>query len=123
MSSIKSILHEALLKVKDDPDQRLGICTNVDNHIHPNDSLAVDQLLKRLFVKWPKFSGDVVYPVPSPSAGESPKRAFEMSRWVGPYGDLRRELLDFLIEQTKPKLLLLLRVTLGRPCLYKFHGR
>jgi hypothetical protein len=61
-------------------------------------------LLEQYFVKWPKFSGSVGYPVPDPSGRELPGNKFYQAintekMWTGEYGDLRRELLDCLIVE------------------------
>lgn len=52
-----------------------------------------------LFEAWPKFSGSIVYPVPG-CGGRSGSWAYNYAGdvWVGEYGDLRWELLDFMIE-------------------------
>lgn len=57
---------------------------------------------------WPKFSGSLMYPVPS--NGNDPSTAFNnnifcrKSMWEGEYGQNRMELLDWLIEQLEAKL-------------------
>lgn len=73
-------------------DEWQGICDNTDCD------------MKQLFKKWPKFSGDDVYPIPNPSGG-SPSDAYSLTEDVDmwnpdhPYGALRLELLDWMIEQ------------------------
>lgn len=52
-----------------------------------------------LFKAWEKFSGIVLYPVPSISADLSPIDAYRsIHRWTGEYGELRRELLQHCID-------------------------
>lgn len=54
-----------------------------------------------LMTQWPKWSGERTFPVPHPE-GKCPQRAFyNLPIWEGPYGALRRELLDYLIERLK----------------------
>ena len=52
------------------------------------------------FESWDKFSGDRLYPVPSPDGSITPKDCYRYTsnRWVGDYGKLRMELLNHLIE-------------------------
>lgn len=75
--------------------------------------------IMHLFPMWEKWSGCFSYPVPDPlwkkemyashmpvpasSAANIYKRTGPKAKWDKnhPYGKLRRELLDFLIEQTK----------------------
>lgn len=62
--------------------------------------------------KWPKYSGNPHYPVPFPNsiseknATEQAEHAYELtdSLWVGEYGKLRRELLNFLIQNIEDKI-------------------
>ncbi|ASD52157.1 hypothetical protein KNT64_gp205 [Pseudomonas phage PspYZU05] len=56
-------------------------------------------ILTDIFPKWPKFSGRLNFPVPSIDEC-NPGAAFVYNdKWKGEYGDLRKELLDFLIEE------------------------
>lgn len=63
-----------------------------------------DKWLKDKFKQWPKFSGDVNYPVPSVTK-DSDKMAYFFCQLTDlwspfhPYGVLRRELLEFLIQE------------------------
>ena len=60
------------------------------------------------FKQWPKFSGSSTYPVPGVFASSA--TAFECARptemWSPshPYGALRRELLQFLIDELEKEL-------------------
>lgn len=71
--------------------------------------LSINSLInltfKPYFEKWPKFSGDEEYPVPNPIGG-CPRRIYwdTGSMWVGEYGRLRIELLDFLISELEKEL-------------------
>lgn len=73
----------------------VGICGNIGT-VSGGD----EEHLAVLFRSWPKFSGNVVYPVPgvdrmTPSAAWA--RIHDV--WVGEYGALRRELLDHCIAE------------------------
>lgn len=72
----------------------------------------VDAILKPVFSKWPKYSGNIWYPVPHPFPDEYAdeddlldiaEHAFEDEflgeMWTGEYGALRKELLAFCIEK------------------------
>lgn len=99
--------YRALLKlreaVKDGRQLRSGICGNLV-HLGGDESL-----IRGYFHRWPKFSGNRYYPVPSPTGGKAADyydncvgwRAWPhgLVRWEGAYGALRIELLDFLIEE------------------------
>jgi hypothetical protein len=60
---------------------------------------------KALCVQWPKFSGDDVFPVPSPYPEDTAASVYlygpSKNMWDPghPYGALRYELLDWCIEQ------------------------
>lgn len=88
---------KALISMKDEvPDTCLGICWNIRCLV----GYRIDNWIDQKVVKWGKFSGDIAWPVPCPKNG-SPKEAFLHIRnlWEGKYGQLRYELLDFLIEE------------------------
>ncbi|ASD52153.1 hypothetical protein KNT64_gp201 [Pseudomonas phage PspYZU05] len=67
----------------------------------------VDKIvMNELFTKWPKHSGNILFPVPPPhnntiEESEHPMGAYEAFStchlWEGEYGELRKELLDFCI--------------------------
>ena len=67
-------------------------------------------MMATLWGDWPNFSGNIDFPVPweratpeYPAQRRAPYYAFrEKNKWTGEYGELRRELLDFLIEKTTP---------------------
>ena len=108
---MKEHMHEALLKVKElaTLDQPMTICGLLNYEF--------DGLLDEGFRAWPDFSGSNVYPVvelESDLAKELFSRTadkcatartlyFDLMPWADtPYGRKRRELLDFLIDWTKP---------------------
>ena len=67
-----------------------GICPNLEFLIEIDD-----EILRELMSGWPKHSGDMYYPVP----GGRDAYYESMNKWEGEYGALRRELLDYMIEQ------------------------
>lgn len=97
---IREMLHKALLTVDTDDDCCTSICVQV---AHELMWLSVDigtNALKEMFLTWEHFSGDTGYPVPH--EGKTPEDAYYGTEymWVGEYGDKRKELLAYLIEQT-----------------------
>lgn len=65
-----------------------------------------DKWLEDKFKQWPKFSGDIDYPVPSDTKDSAKMAYFFCSPtdlWSPfcPYGALRRELLEFLIREVE----------------------
>lgn len=110
-----------LLKIEEsDPDW--GICSNVNEILYYrlDDQFPAHVLIRAMEVwgvlsendegtlwsDWPKYSGSPRYPVPNPyDNDESPRDVYAHPDPEGmwstdtPYGVLRRELLDFLIEK------------------------
>ena len=101
------LLHEELVALKAGIAKNLhrkdsGICTNLPMYVR----CTGQERLRTLFVQWPEFSGNHIYPVRAPS-GEHPEDYYWDSKdtegiWKGDYGAARIRLLDFLIERTKP---------------------
>lgn len=81
----------------DDHDERYGICRNLELVGYEDDG----SLLKKVFSKWPKFSGNNVYPVPVDDVYGNEYNAYihHCPKWKGNYGKLRIELLDFMIAE------------------------
>ena len=79
-------------------DLELGICYHCDTF----ESLGPRLLCKEVYRGWPHYSGNPIYPVPSPavSSGLDEEELFYKggNMWVGDYGKLRLNLLDYLIE-------------------------
>lgn len=107
---VKRLLHKSLLEVKKSSEKQvlnIGICDAVHDVLYGMRKykyrVAFEQMLLELFKKWPEFSGDTYYPVPSCCEGLSSKQAYESLELWGssPYGDARLRLLNFLIEETK----------------------
>lgn len=108
----KHNLHKILLEIRNTGPVRrsFGICAQVyiaDSYFYTE---AGEKSLKRLWKTWPHFSGEDRYPVPPIKEGQTPASAFNRgvevcNNWNKrtKYGRLRWELLDFLIDQTKPE--------------------
>lgn len=102
-------LHDALVDIRAKKKagfsfgglDRVGICTLV--HFEYAIKKSATQM-KKLWVDWPKYSGEIDYPVPSPDPIDNAQSIFWgwKNKWTGEYGQLRYELLDYLIERTKP---------------------
>ena len=100
--SEKEALLAALYRVKFAAVKRYGICGEFNRYYH-GKAAEPNKELKRLFALWPKFSGCAVYPVPG--SGAAYGRAVSSKRlWSGEYGRLRKELLNFMIEQLEKEL-------------------
>lgn len=99
----KAILLTALLQIQQEvlvPEE--GICTNVEMatfSIQGADDLAMITIMADIWKNWPEFSGHGRYPVPFKD--RDPKDTFHaaFSMWESTYGESRRRLLNFLIEQ------------------------
>ena len=126
--SVRAVLHAAALDLKDRVGRAghvrksFGICGNLHvDKTMKNLGLVyedegadkwygfmdkVDELRARVFSRWPQFSGEDGYPVPGGH------EAFEACVVRGgnawdkrtAYGRARRDLLDFLIAETAPKV-------------------
>ena len=85
----------------------MSICGLVDYRVHNVHKGSIGILFSRIWVNWPKFSGSIRYPVPSPN-GRPPSEEYYWAQggtmWEGEYGKLRLELLDFLIEELEKQL-------------------
>jgi hypothetical protein len=96
---------EALKWLKQNPPKIdcLGICNNVHRLTGYDESFC--RWLESVSKRWCNFSGSASFPVPCPNGG-SPKDIYHYTGnlWVGEYGALRYELLDFLIETLTKEL-------------------
>lgn len=100
-------LLRALQKVKESPKADTGICYLVEDHLEVLGFIgSAEEIIGELATSWPKWSGDGVYPVPCPESYLDRSRedphcwAFcSLPKWEEAYGDLRMELLDFLINE------------------------
>lgn len=87
-----------------------GICDALNHQVvmmnyHSDYRNEVYDLMTFYWEKWPKYSGIRLFPVPGPM-GEYALEAWgdHIDKWSGPYGDLRKDLLNFLIESIKKDL-------------------
>ena len=92
-------------------DKGCGICGNMEykvihavhvkfpGYVIEDDEMDLPRILKKAFYSWPKFSGDVGYPISDPYNEMLAQRAYHyLPKWVGEYGELRFELLDHIIN-------------------------
>ena len=105
-----------------DPDEQqlkndYGICDAISDiiykeklHVYFISNKLVKQVLRPIFIKWPEYSRNQVFPVPSPDKTIS-AHAYYMSAgreqmWSAshPYGASRRRLLKFCIETLEAQL-------------------
>jgi hypothetical protein len=64
------------------------------------------QKMRELFLTWPPYSGDYVYPVPATSCNTPSEQYKETDKkWEGQYGDLRKDLLEHLIRGVQAELI------------------
>lgn len=111
----KRQLHAALLAVKADvlagrAAKSSGICWLIELALRAAQLTSYEacdcgQAMLDLAKAWPEHSGRHVYPVRDANC-EIPRVAFEHAHvtgtmWTGEYGDARRRLLDWLIDQTR----------------------
>ena len=88
-------------------DLRNGICNNIDNllwntYATPSSFGGACEFFDchvaaRVWPRWPKFSGSNAYPIPG--GQDVYWNLPETGYWTGEQGQLRRELLEFTIEQ------------------------
>ena len=96
-------------------DEGYGICTNLKNKVndeveelerYESERYEAGQILKQAFYKWPKFSGDVQFPINDPYNEVSAHNAYaKLPKWTGEYGALRFELLDHVIDCLKKEII------------------
>lgn len=108
---MSAALLEALRELPPHPDsgsRSLGICAYLeeripDFYVLPGGARAI---FCSLYVQWPLYSGDMVYPVPSAEEGQLPQAAYYLSgdMWAGDYGELRMQLVRWCIEQLEAQL-------------------
>lgn len=124
---MSSYIHKALLRLRDEGPKSptVGICDNLEEFLDEmfeedgkddNAEKVVRDLMLYTGNKWPKHSGCNTYPVPHPDADPSYHSFHEVTdlantaystlkkyAWDAnhPYGKLRAEFVEFLIERTK----------------------
>ncbi len=98
-------------------DKGVGICGNIDHKvtnamhvkfpgyvINDDDEFIMNswRIIRRAFYTWPKFSGDVDFPIDDPYEIETAYNVYaRLPKWTGAYGALRFELLDHVIDFLK----------------------
>ena len=89
-------------------DKEYGICGNLSDKVYdevPEECYDPRQILKQAFYTWPKFSGDVQFPINDPYNEVSAHNAYvQLPKWEGEYGALRFELLDHIINCLKKEI-------------------
>lgn len=121
MTYAQVFLLHALLKLQrqiqvDGGSGGYTICSFIDAQLSVSDrldatdaTLELSMELKKLWVNWPKYSGMLTFPVPSPDgthpgsyflrSSRSCSRDDHLRRWSGDYGESRKDLLNFLIAK------------------------
>ena len=98
-------LLKQLKQIKEFPIVEKGICANLDNL---NGGGVRFGEMNKLFIGWPKHSGRDFHPVPDPrsKSKNSAKNIYDrtLNLWDGKYGDLRMELLDYMIQKVETKI-------------------
>jgi hypothetical protein len=74
-------------------DENDGICLNIAKYGHDD--------IHQYFTTWEHYSGEIEFPVPSTIEGVSPEAIYMQSNsvWEGEYGELRKDLLDHIINE------------------------
>jgi hypothetical protein len=74
-------------------DENDGICLNIAKYGHDD--------IHQYFTTWERYSGEIEFPVPSTIEGVSPEAIYMQTNsvWEGAYGDLRKNLLDHIINE------------------------
>ena len=90
-------------------DKGYGICSNLSNKVNSqveeSERDELWQILRRAFYTWPKFSGDVDFPINDPHEIETAYNVYaRLPKWTGAYGALRFELLDHVIDFLKKEI-------------------
>lgn len=91
-------------------DSNHGLCERIKACSGDHEErIAIQNALRQCFRMWPEYSGDLVYPVPSPDGYEDDEYAAEcaydqLDLWTGPYGEARMRLLDFIIQTLSEEL-------------------
>lgn len=83
-----------------------GLCGNTAELAYARDIVPAfdEDEMQELMSQWPKYSGDLIFPVPGLD-GKTPKASYlyasEVEMWSSshPYGALRLELLDWCIAE------------------------
>lgn len=120
---LKEVL-EGLLDGTIEKDVEVGICQNASESIYayfkPQDTqerAKVSRIMSDasgwLYSQWrywPEYSGRRLFPVPPTRGDKNSDRAIDAfmanrNLWVGEYGALRLELLEFVLERLNKKII------------------
>lgn len=109
MASIadKKIMLNNLLSLRGSNGGSMGICTYAVKGV--SDKSKVFTYLVYRFKEWEYYSGDIAFPVPTPINSKYYNKDarwayYNVPKWTGKYGYLRKLLLDFLIEHIQKDL-------------------
>ena len=112
-----NIASDCLRAIKDNDgcvrDPFTGICDAMhvyftQTHENWDTRCVIIKKVKGLMLEWPLSSGNRAFPVPNPGrvGGKAAQQVYMFSSdmWVGPYGELRLNLLDWLIDKVETSL-------------------
>ena len=93
-----SLKEDVMCGVNEYPN--VGICNIIECKASSNIYTVWVNTCDEAVKSWDKFSGNHLYPVPSPDKDKLPGECYLYveNKWDGEYGKLRMELLDHLIE-------------------------
>lgn len=108
MHDLKQALLDAAYCIKENGpiDPQCGLCHNVLIALPEWAArMPFKPVLRSLFQRWPEFSGDEDYPVPSEDERDADEAYNRMgSLYVGEYGASRMALLNFIIEKLEAEV-------------------
>ena len=81
---------------------KVGICVGVEvltMDVEGCDDYEVAQLMRAMFLLWPEYAGDSHFPVPFGNWSPSNIYFKAGNLWIGPYGESRLRLLNFMIAE------------------------
>lgn len=90
-----------------------GICVAMhvyftQTHEREGTRDVIIKKVEELMLEWPLNSGNKAFPVPNPerAGGKAAQQVYMFSSdlWVGPYGELRLKLLNWLIDKVETSL-------------------
>lgn len=96
----KELLLKELIHIQENGPtwERYGICNNLSDTLE-----TLWDYKGGLFSSWSHFTGDEYYPVPHPD-GSKAGYVDTWNKWTGEYGELRKDLLDHMINTLKEEL-------------------
>ena len=111
---LQETLHQLLLQLQDSTKYD-SICLMLQDLYHQQFNTGYNfsglpNYVEELVAEWPAYSGFLSFPIrPAPyiTTYSGAREGFWAARrtgalWLGEYGAARQNLLDFLIERTKP---------------------